>query len=167
MWSSTVQSLDSHSIRCSGRSVLSMSKCLAEEKLSVVDNMMNQVVRGLLQLEGITLRMLQAERRTALMVLESVNLMIWPDSLRWHWCMIAVARGWLETSRTSVLICEHMSSIFLIDWLQKLWFLHLCVADGNRVVEEELVPFATSRKSNDADDFDDLLQIARERQSQR
>jgi len=36
------------------------------------------------------------------------------------------------------------------------------VADGNRVIQEELVPFATSR--NDVD-FDDLLQIARERQS--
>lgn len=42
-----------------------------------------------------------------------------------------------------------------------------CVADGNRVIEEELVPFATSRKSCDDDDFDDLLQIARERLSQR
>jgi len=40
------------------------------------------------------------------------------------------------------------------------------VADGNRVIEEELVPFAVSRKSG-GNDFDDLLQIARERLSQR
>jgi len=41
----------------------------------------------------------------------------------------------------------------------------VCIADGNRVIEEELVPFATSRKSCNEDDFEDLLQIARERQS--
>jgi len=41
----------------------------------------------------------------------------------------------------------------------------VCVADGNRVIEEELVPFATARKSYNEDDFDDLLQFARERQS--
>ena len=41
-----------------------------------------------------------------------------------------------------------------------------CVADGNRVIEEELVPFAMSRKSCNEVDFDDLLQIVRERQLQ-
>jgi len=45
-------------------------------------------------------------------------------------------------------------------------FRHCYVTDGNRVIEEELVPFAVSRMSG-GDDFDDLLQIARERLSQR